>query len=157
MCYTNSVCYCRTHSQSGHSTQRKCLFSLTDLNAIWLSGANSVVLIQEKISPEDLEKGGSEDSFFTQPSSCTPCCSTAGLTTTVTNWTWCDWLCIEGSSLLPTKTHTSLDVTGSLGTHQGTPHDVTTQGNYGIYKKLYNLGRVSFNFLLFFSALGCLL
>ncbi len=78
-----------------------------------------------------------------------------GLTTTVTNWPWCDWLCIEGSALLPTKTHTSLDVTGtSLGTHRGTQHDDTTQGNYGIYKKLHSLGRVSFNFFLFFSLLS---
>lgn len=53
--------------------------------------------------------------------------------------------------MLPTKTHTSLDVTGtSLGTHRGTQRDDTTQGNYGIYKKLHSLGRVSFNFFSFF-------
>lgn len=100
----------------GTATQRKCLFSLTDLNAIWLSVANSVVLIPEMISPEDFKKEGSKDSYFIQHSS-TSCCSAGGLTATVSNWPRCDWLCREGISLLPTKTHTSLDVTGSLGDH----------------------------------------
>lgn len=90
--------------RAGAATQRKCLFSLTDLNAIWLSVANSVVLIQEMISPEDLEKQGSKDSYFIQHFSSTSC-SAGGLTTTVSNWPCLDRLCSEGMCLLPTKTH----------------------------------------------------
>lgn len=92
--------------RAGTATQRKCLFSLTDLNAIWLSVANSVVLIQEMISPEDFKKEGSKDSYFIKQFSSTSCCSTGGLTTTVSNWPCCDWLCSKGISLLPNKTHT---------------------------------------------------
>lgn len=110
MCCITAVCYYRTHSQSGHSAQRKCLFSLTNLNAIWLGGANSVVLIQEMISPEDMEKAGC---FFHAALPLYPLLQMQGrLTTTVTNWPWCDGLYIEGTAPLPTKTHTPLDVTG---------------------------------------------
>lgn len=88
--------------RAGTATQRKCLFSLTDLNAIWLSVANSVVLIQEMISPENFKKEGGKDSYFIHHFSSTSCCSAGGLATagpTVIGFA-------EAISLLPTKTHT---------------------------------------------------
>lgn len=106
-CAVLTLCYCRIHSQSRHSVQRKCLFSRTDLNAIWLSGANSVVLIQEMISPENMEKEGSKERLFSpQPSSCIPCHSAGGSDHNCYQLALV-WLCIEGSALLPTKTHIS--------------------------------------------------
>lgn len=68
--------------RAGTATQRKCLFSLTDLNAIWLSVANSVVLIQKMISPKKSKKEGSKDSYFIHHFSNTSCCSAGGLTAT---------------------------------------------------------------------------
>lgn len=44
--------------------------------------ANSVVLIQEMISPENFKKEGSKESYFIHHFSSTSCCSAGGLTTT---------------------------------------------------------------------------
>lgn len=147
MCYTDSACCCGSPSRCGHCAHRKRLFSLTQPDSVGLillcffRGGRFLLRIWRK-------KGGEDSFLLVQPSSRTPCCCAAGPTTTVTNWTRCYWLCTEGNSLLPTKTHTSLDVNGSHGTYRGTLHDDTTQGNYGIYKKSYSLGRVSFKLLL---------
>lgn len=162
-CCINSVCYCRTPSQRGHRAQRKCLFSLTDLNAVWLSGASSVVLIQEMISPEDFaEKEVTRQTafsfFFPLNPPVVPLVGVqGGLTTTVTNWPWCDWLCIESGALLPTKTHTSLDVTGtSLGTHTEALSVMIQLRAIMVFTRSCSLGRVSFNFFFFLlSAAYC--
>lgn len=51
------------------------------------------------------------NSYFVHHCASTSCCPAGGLTTAGPT---CDWLCRETISLLLTKTHTSLDVTGSL-------------------------------------------
>lgn len=65
------------------------------------------------ISPETFEKEGKQRELFHSPLlkyllSCRG---------SNHNWPHCDWLCRESISLLPTKTHRSLDITGSLGAH----------------------------------------